>query len=314
MHALLDPPQGGVSAPAPAAGAASAPVETAASTSAWGAWTPASNLNADEFATGMNWAVHELIPMDSVAVLYGSSYAGKSTLAVHLASCFVSGAPFFGRTARLMPCFYLALENVRDVKAHVLAAMKQGAAWTQTLAISGQHVDLGDAGETDALAAEIRRLSGGVPSALIIDALLDGIGSRDVTSNADMGPVMRHVHAIAEAIGGPVILVHHANRTAEKTVLGASVILTSADVHVRIEGSKAGSSWEAEKVKGAVRIEPRTFGFRSVPLGRNGAGQDVSSCVIVEQGTAKPKPKKKAEDTPSKPKATTKKLFGFDRY
>lgn len=238
----------------------------------------------------MRWAVHGLIPMDAVAVLYGAAYTGKTGLTVHLVSCLVSGSKFFGRDVEPMAVCYLALENVLDVKAHILAVQKErdpGWTWPRLLAISDKNVDLGRRVDADSIVADIHRMTGGAPAVLIVDALLDVIGDRDITSNAELGPVMRNVHAIAQGIHGPVVIVHHSNRTAEKAVLGASVILTRADVHLRVEAAKKGSIWMAEKVKGGTKTGPHAFGFRPVLLGQNSSGQEVSSCVVVEQGPAK---------------------------
>lgn len=273
----------------------------------WGSWTLASELNAEQAVQGMRWAVQGLIPMGSVALLYGAAYSGKTGLAVHLASCLVSGTSFFGRAVEPMPCFYLALENIQDVQAHVLAVQQAKGAgwrWPRLLALTDKATDLGRRGDADHIATDIRRMAGERPAALIVDALLDGVGDRDITSNVELWPVMRNVHIIAESIRGPVILVHHANRTAERTVLGASVILTRADTHIRVEETKGGSIWTAEKVKGGVRQPAESFAFRAVPLGRNGAGQDVSSCVLVEQGPVKTKAKATSGQTATRTGST----------
>ncbi len=277
------------------------PVEDFAS-STWGGWTLASELDAKTVVADLRWAVQGIIPMDSVVLLYGSAYTGKSTLAVHLATCLVSGSTFFGRVAEALPVFYLALENIQDVQAHVVAFQKvqaPGWTWPRPLALSGRAADLGNETDMKALAADICQMTGGASAALIVDALLDGISDRDVTSNADMAAVMRNAHVLAEAIHGPVIFIHHANRTAEKTVLGASVILTRADVHIRVEESKGGSCWTAEKVKGGTKIPPHAFAFRPVPLGMNAMGQEISSCVIIEQGPVKASVKAKSKGTES---------------
>ncbi len=272
----------------------------------WGRWTSAADLDAEQTVSAMRWAVHGLIPMGSVTLLYGPAYSGKTGLTVHLASCLVSGAAFFGRAVEPMPCFYVALENVQDVQAHVAAVRTaHGAGWTwpRLLALTDRATDLGRRGDADGIASDIHLMTGGAPAALIVDALLDGIGDRDITSNVDLGPVMRNAHAIARSICGPVILVHHANRTAERTVLGASIILTRADVHLRVEEGKTGSVWTAEKVKGGVRQPAESFAFRSVPLGQNSAGQTVSSCVLVEQGPVVKKAKAKPETAARKASA-----------
>ncbi len=294
MQDPITTPQSGASthALAPASTPAEAPVSEPVedvdfASSTWGGWTLVSDLDAKAVVADMRWTVQGIIPMDSVVVLYGSAYTGKSTLAVHLATCLASGMPFFGHVTEGLSVFYLALENLLDVQAHVLAVQaEKGAEWTWpwTFALSGRSADLGSETDMRALAADVRRITGGAPAALIVDALLDGIDGRDITSNADMATVMRHAHDLVDAIHGPVILVHHANRTAEKSVLGASVILTRADVHIRVEASKNGSTWTAEKVKGSMRVPPCGFGFKSVPLGQNSVGQAVSSCVVIEQG------------------------------
>ncbi|MCR5258713.1 MAG: AAA family ATPase [Desulfovibrio sp.] len=273
---------------------ASTPVDASTAVETWGGWVLASDLDAEKLVADMRWAVQGLIPMDAVALLYGANYTGKSTLAGHLGHCFVSAADFFGHRVEGMPCFYLALENVKTIREQTLAYQRtQGAGWIwpRPFALSDRTVDLGRESDANAIAEDIRKMSDGGPAALIIDALLDGIGDRDIVSNYDMGPVMRHCHDIVASIGGPVILVHHANRSLEKGVLGASVILTRSDVHLRVEEAKGGSNWQAEKVKGGTKLGWQGFSFRDIPLGTNVAGQPVSSCVILEaDGALEPLP------------------------
>ena len=123
--------------------------------------------------------------------------------------------------------------------------------------------------------------------------------------NEDMNIVMKRLHELAEKCHGPIIVLHHANRTEEKTPLGATCILSRSDVLIRVEGRTVGAAWKAEKVKGGQKTDWHPFYFQRVGLGTNADGQEMTSCVLVE-GTAPKTPKAKpSKSTPQKADPTS---------
>ncbi len=304
-HKGLPADAGGVSSCAVAP--AEAPVDAFEAGARW-----LDALNQEPLEEARSYVVEGLLATDALAVIYGVPYSGKSGLTSHLAQCLVLGVPFFGKAVvRAMPVFYVAVEGAADVRLHFraaeIAARRTQPDWSWPAgmgAVLDVPLDLTDESSVDGLSAFVQRHAPD-GAAVVIDVLLQAIGNADITDNADMLSVMRRLRRLGQACRGPVIIVHHANRTEARSILGATAILASADVHIRVESSAGGkpACWIAEKVKGATPVPPQPFRFEAVSLGQNGLGQEETSCIVVPVPPAEVAPKK----VPSSAKKTAPK-------
>ncbi len=272
---------------------ASAPeeiVETRELNSCNGRWRFPSHFDAENRPPAIRWLVYNLIPMNAVVLLYGESYSGKTGLAIHLLRCVALGIPFFGMATLRMPVVYIALENGDDADAHLRAVQAHERAhvstwtWPDTVAFSDRAVDFTSSADVIHLVQDVTRIAPN-GAMIVVDALLDGIGAGNIVLNELMNPVMKRFHELVKKCCGPVIVLHHANRTEDHTPLGATCILSRSDVHIKVEARTHGSAWKAEKVKGAGKLDWHPFSFQRVVLGINSDGQEMASCVLVEGAT-----------------------------
>ncbi len=272
-------------------------------------------LSQEPLEEARSYAVEGLLATDALAVIYGVPYSGKSGLTSHLAQCIVLGASFFGRSVvRAMPVFYVAVEGAADVRLHFRAvevvARRTQPDWSWPAgmgAVLDAPLDLTDESSVDGLSAFVQRHAPD-GAAVVIDVLLQAIGNADITDNADMLSVMRRLRRLGQACRGPVIVVHHANRTEARSILGATAILASADVHIRVEpgNGKTPHTWAAEKIKGGKPVSAQPFRFEAVSLGLNGLGQEETSCIVVPVPAEATTKKEKAPPATKKaPKKTT---------
>ncbi len=316
MQDPITTPQSGASthALAPAsAPAVSTPVEKARPDPCNGRWRFPARFDEEGSAPSIRWLVSDLIPMNAVVLLYGESYSGKTGLAVHLVRCVAQGLPFFGRATLRLPAVYIALENGDDADAHLRAVQADERAdgslwkWPDTVAFSDRSIDLTNSADVFHLIQDVKKIAPN-GAMIVVDALLDGIGTGNIVLNEVMNPVMQKLHEIAVKCSGPVVVLHHANRTEERSPLGATCILSRSDVHIKVEPRARGAVWKAEKVKGSTRTDWHAYRFQRVDLGTNADGQKMTSCVVVEDAEATPKAKasKSAPQKATKPALSKK--------
>lgn len=245
------------------------------------------------------YVIDDTITVGDKSIIGGASRSGKSFLAIHMTMCIATARPFFGRKI-LTPglVIYQAGEGGRGIK-------KRFRAWRQEFGIpEGQRVPVyilqskvdiySPEGDTTKLIAEVEgvsRLYGMPVIGLFIDTLQKAQGHADENSGRDMGVVMANVDRIADAMPGcHVCLVHHMNAGGTKLRGHTSVyagidqvILVSKDEDSRVRTAVL------DKVKddedgGQIRFDlPRiVIGHRAVD------GKEISSCVCLPAGAAKP--------------------------
>lgn len=188
-----------------------------------------------------------LLPRDGVCVLGGQSGAGKSYLAVHLAICLATGAPFFGyRTRHKSAILYAAAEGGATIQPRINAAKKL-AGITERLPIKiftrlrfpGADEKPREEGKLPPLEeyigalkieiAELRERTGIEHVTMQIDTTMAAFEIRDENSAAEIAGICHRARRIAEECGALVILVHHFGKDATRGLRGSSAWRDNVD-------------------------------------------------------------------------------------
>ncbi|HEU4370948.1 MAG TPA: AAA family ATPase [Methylomirabilota bacterium] len=69
---------------------------------------------AETVTEAIDWLVHGLLPLGTLALLAAYPKVGKSTLATQLAVAVVQGQPFLGRPTRQGGVLYVVAEERKD--------------------------------------------------------------------------------------------------------------------------------------------------------------------------------------------------------
>lgn len=127
---------------------------------------------------------------------------------------------------------------------------------------------------------------------LVVDTVARAMTGRDENSTQDMG---EFVDACAELQTLPsrphVALVHHESKSGN--MRGSSALLGAGDTMLRVQRTESGRQWAVEYSKDDADGEDHAFDLELVTLGTDEDGDDITSCVVVDQG--KPAPKAKAD-------------------
>lgn len=241
----------------------------------------------------MAWVVKGVVPARSFGGIVGEPGCGKSFLSLDMA--FTTGVlartedpdgAWFGHRARHGGVVYLAAEGQSGFVKRVKALMNRYRVEPDPslpFVLLPTAVDLRSAeGDTDGLIAEINAHAArmAAPLSLIfVDTLNRAMGGGDENSSEDMGAFIRACDKIREATGATVVVVHHLNASGTRE-RGHTSFKGALDFMLTVEKGEGGNSWRITKQKDGE--DGATFGFalRSVTVGVDDDGDDITSCIV----------------------------------
>jgi hypothetical protein len=232
------------------------------------------------------WVVKDLLPAKGTAFLYGPSKAGKSFVALRLGYEIAAGNDVLGRRTKQCGVAFVAAEAPEGVKKRVVAIRqrrKKGGKKVPFLIVKMQ-LDLAKPESpdvpllADAIISELKRL-GIRLGVLIIDTLACVTPGMDESSSRDTGIVMTNVRRLQQLLDCLVLIVHHSGKDEERGMRGHSSLGFDADVVLSLSGKPPNRTLTAEKVKDAKDGMSWPVTLVTEPLGQDGDGDDITSCV-----------------------------------
>lgn len=230
------------------------------------------------------WRVKDIFPKCGTAVVYGPSRAGKTFSVLDLVLAMAKGEEWFGWKTVSCDIQYICLESVWGLQGRLKA-------WTidKKKSIPGnirfiiESFDLGNK-------QHIKAISSIAPKngVLVIDTLNRAAPGADENSSKDMGLIIKAADDISKAMEGLVILVSHSGKDATRGLRGHSSLFASLDASIEVGRNGDTRFIKVEKVKEAEDGAKKFFRLKSVVIGADEAGQDVTSCVLepMDDGAA----------------------------
>lgn len=230
-----------------------------------------------------HYLIKGLFNSSAMAVIYGESGCGKTWLAVHLGLAVASGQPFFGRRTRAAPVVYIAAEAGPSVESRVVAA-KAAAGLSDTVPFSAivSTVDLCRTGvDIDRVAAACRRAQIS-PGLVIVDTLSRAFGGGNENAPDDMGAFVANVDRLRRLLGCAVLIVHHTGKESARGARGHSLLHAATDTEAELtrDESSGVSTLRVTKQRDLPCEGLFAFTLKSVPLGIDDEGDELTSCVI----------------------------------
>jgi AAA domain/RepB DNA-primase from phage plasmid len=246
-----------------------------------------------------DWLIEDVLPMRSLAFMWGRSGAMKSFIALDMALRLAYGLPWQGIEAQAVPVLYIAGEGdsgySRRLKAWFAENPQDPAAGR--FAMFPVRLSLKDPAEVARLVANIQRWLLGC-GLIVIDTLARAAFGIDENDAKEMGLLIAAADTIKEATGATVLAVHHSGKDEERGMRGSSALYAAADtvLHVSREPGSMLVTVEADKQKdvsddGAFEFTMKKHQWMVEREGR--MPKEVSSLVPV-------KPFKSAMDRPTK--------------
>jgi hypothetical protein len=233
----------------------------------------------------VQWRVRGVLPEQGLAAVYGPSGSGKTFLVLDLLGAVAQGRPWFERRVVPCPVTYVALEGEAGISQRLRAYTRRHGQPPATMRFIAEPFALLDAGEVAQLAAAIRA-AGGAEGIVAIDTLNRAAPGADENASQDMGRIIEGAKALQRALGGLVLLVHHAGKTADNGMRGHSSLFAALDAVIRVRHDRASGqrSWLMDKAKDAVSDVGQPFSLEAVELGFDEDGEPLTSCAIRPEG------------------------------
>lgn len=250
---------------------------------------PLAVISASEFARRPRpeWIIKSLLPRAEFGVAYGESGAGKSFAVLDLVWHVAKGIQWHGK--RVKPCrvVYVAAEGAGgfQTRLEALAKHRDETLDGVPIGIMAGAPNLLEGGELALI--EAIKASGGA-GLVVIDTLAQTTPGANENTSEDMGKAIAAVKHISAALDAMVLIVHHAGKDLSRGARGWSGMKGAADVQFEIGRNGDDRYFEIEKSKDGADGMRYHFRLESVPLGDDGDGDPVSSCV-VEWIKGKPK-------------------------
>jgi hypothetical protein len=235
-------------------------------------------------ALGGAYIVKSVLDAGSMSVVYGPSNSGKTFFAFDLAYHVAIGAVWRNCRVTQTAVLYLAAEGGNGAMNRMAALKQEHGVCEVPFALKRAGLDLlhdqADLQHIADLAREVTSLHPGKPLLIVIDTLSRIMAGGDENSAADMTALIRNIDAIREATGAHIMLVHHTGKDTARGARGHSSLRAATDTEIEVSNEGGARAAMVTKQRDHQGGETFAFALKSVILGTDTDGDDVTSCVI----------------------------------
>jgi 5S rRNA maturation endonuclease (ribonuclease M5) len=252
----------------------------------------------------VHWLIQDLIPENSLTMLYGASGSGKTFLILSILCSIAHGKDWFGRGAQQGCCVLVAGEGVGGLRKRLLAYHKaHDLGYDAPLYIIPRAVNLMQQEEVDDLIETIEIRTAGVPVKMIVfDTLARSMhGDADENSSQAMGQAIAEMDRVKTHFGCAVVPVHHTGKDNDRSRggRGSSALIGALDTSIfvaRHEGDLV--EVDVQKQKDGEQKPPLWFRSQKVLVQREWH-DDVEDSIVLEMCDEKPAASKSKSLSPS---------------
>ncbi|MGH8236047.1 MAG: AAA family ATPase [Steroidobacteraceae bacterium] len=115
---------------------------------------------------------------------------------------------------------------------------------------------------------------------IVLDTMSSVIPGGNENSGEDVGKLIEHCKFLHRETGALVILVHHAGKNEEKGARGWSGLRAAADVEISVARNGEYHSARITKMKDGNDNAQYHFKLKTVQVGVDAEGEEMTSCVI----------------------------------
>lgn len=250
------------------------------------------NISKVRPALENSYLVKGWLDRGTTSVVYGDSNVGKTFFALDLSMHVAARQAWHGAKVAGMPgrlsagvVYYIYLEGGSGFDNRLCALRKDRPALLDIVQDNGDFtpwpISIDLHGPTDGEAISLALEEEGQDVALIvIDTLAHAMGSGDENVARDMGQLIRNVALIRERTGAHVMLIHHSGKDTTRGARGSNSLRGAVDTEIELTKSGAVIMAEARKQRDMHADKVFAFTLRSVELGLDEDGDQVTSAVI----------------------------------
>ena len=235
-----------------------------------------------ESTKNIKWLVKNLIPADSMGMLFGASGTFKSFLALDLCLSVANGKAWTGRKTDFGAVGYMAAEGGAGIYKRIVA-WQDGIPPPPNFHVCTVPLLLSAKDEIAALRASIIALPE-IPKLIVIDTLSQTFAG-DENSSSDIASYLRMINSeIREPFGATVLVIHHSGHSASERPRGSSAITANVDFLLgcfRSNPEALNARLEVTKQKDGDKVKGLYFDLERRIIGKDDENENISSLVAV---------------------------------
>jgi putative DNA primase/helicase len=228
------------------------------------------------------YIVDGLIPTSALVTIVGASGSGKTFLVLDMCAHVACGLPWLGREVMPVPVTYVVLEAAAGITKRLNAWQVHmgGNAPTNILFIDdGRPFSLRfDEDVADLIASIVN--AGFVNGLIVFDTFAAATAGADENSGKEMTLIVANTQRIKRETGCTVLIVHHTGKTEGKGMRGHTSMHAAQDVVIQLEREGAQRFLTVIKSREDIDGSVDPFRLRTMRLGVDRRGKEISSCVI----------------------------------
>ena len=233
---------------------------------------------------GPSWLVEDVLPVHTLATMYGRSSEGKTFAALDMALCAATGIPWHGHPTKQCQVVYVASEGVSGIRTRAEAWEKHHQHQAGQFFVVKEAVQLLDKTQVNQLIQAIT--AGGLtPGLLVIDTFARSF-SGDENSAQEVGSAIDALDRIRKTLDCAVMIVHHSGKAhgVRAQERGSSALRGAMDVMIHVQKSKSKNFVQITSDKQKEADDFPTIGVHLtvVPLSADAMGTPRSSCVLTD--------------------------------
>lgn len=232
--------------------------------------------------------VENILTNGSMSVVYGPSNCGKTFFILDLALHVAWGVEWRGHEVDQGAIVYLSLEGAQGVRNRISAFRKHHGIDALPFVAMPKPVDLlssqADVSAVIQLVHHVAAETGLPVRMVIIDTLSRAMAGGNENSPEDMTALIGNCDRIRDETGSHLCVVHHSGKDEARGARGHSSLRAATDTELEIkrDPNLTRSTVRVAKQRDLEAADPFNFTLKSVALGVNRRGKDVTSCVVLE--------------------------------
>ena len=247
-------------------------------------------IPAAEFAAvvrPVHWHIHNILPQEGVSMVYGASGSGKTFVVLDMSIAIARGEPWRGVRTHKGRVVYVVAESPGGFRKRLKAFSAQHGIPLSRIDVHIISVapNLLDKAHVKELIKELNLL--GDVALCVLDTLARVTTGGDENSAQDMGVAMAAAQQVCDGVGCSVLLVHHSGKDSSQGARGSSAIKAALDAELEVTRSEDSRALRVTKLKDGEEGAEYKFTLRTIMLGLDDDGEQITSCVIDhDNGTA----------------------------
>ncbi len=249
---------------------------------------PVRNILSEGVNRHQNYLIKGLLNFGMVGLVAGAKNAGKSPLLLDIAAHIVRAEPWLGHRVRPGYVLYIATEGWTGISNRLAAVRQEYFDGADTVALDYLAASLNlrtspkDARSIVQTVKERAAHFGLPPGLVIIDTLSHTLAGGDDSNQEHTKPVVANAKMIAGETGAAVLFAHHPTKNGSSGVRGSSTLEDDTDLTIKVEQDPKGPKRRVTtpRVKDYAEINPVAFDIKTVQLGEDQDGDEITSVVV----------------------------------